>query len=330
MRIIPVIAAVAALLLPCAADAADCGKLLRENTVQMIPQPGPTADTSGPDLVPVMINGIEKRFVLDSSWFFTMIAQPVADELKLPTNGSYTRITNLDNKQTAAAQVKVKNLAVGLMRGVDQAIPIMPVSSDYDSSTDGVVALYQFESGDVDLDFGHDKMNVISPDHCPGQGLYWTAPVVATLPLSMYGTWITFPALLDGHEVKAILSTGHKRTYVRRDIAEHYYGLTMGSDDTPASGELIHDSALQIYQHRFKSLSLGEITINDLQMDIMPFGGYVDNDRRELVGDRTKSERDLNAAPEVSVGMDVLHQLHLYIAFKEHKLYISKAAASAK
>jgi hypothetical protein len=116
---------------------------------------------------------------------------------------------------------------------------------------------------------------------------------------------------------------------VRRDLAEHEYGLTMGSDDTPTSGELIHDSALQIYQHKFKSLSLGDITFNNPQMDIMPMGGYKDADREQLVGDRTKSERDLATAPEVSVGMDVLRQLHVYIAFKEHKLYVSRTVPTA-
>ena len=38
---------------------------------------------------------------------------------------------------------------------------------------------------DVELDFSSDTMNLFSPDHCPGHVVYWKAPVVAAVPISL-------------------------------------------------------------------------------------------------------------------------------------------------
>jgi tetratricopeptide (TPR) repeat protein len=47
----------------------------------------------------------------------------------------------------------------------------------------------------------------------------------------------------------------------------------------------------------------------------------------QLVGDRTKTERDRVNAPELIIGMDVLRRLRIYFAFQEKKMYISPSSA---
>lgn len=324
MRVL-IISLVATALLPSVAQAQDkCGQLRMLDNIQMIPHPVSNS-TSRLDLVPVRINGVTKEFIFSTTAPFTMMGRSVVDELKLPTRQSFLTMTNLDTKQRTSEQAQAKEIIIGHMRGKDQFIPIVQDTGDYE----GIMALAQFESDDVDLDFGNDKLNFFSPDHCPGGVLYWTAPAVAILPITRNGNWITIPVTLDGHEVNAIISSGNSTTYLRMNLAEQIYGLTMGGDDTPVSGNLLNDTSLKTYIHQFKSLSFGSIVIDNPQTYIIPTGGYNNMDRTELVGSRAKTERDLSTVPEMSLGMDVLRQLHLYMAFKEGKLYVSKLSPAA-
>src|SRR6185312_5781958 len=75
MRIIPVIAAAAALLLPCVAQAADC-KLQIADTL-------PLLHIGSQRFVPVTVNGAQEYFLFDTGGFYTQVSRSTADALKL-------------------------------------------------------------------------------------------------------------------------------------------------------------------------------------------------------------------------------------------------------
>jgi hypothetical protein len=52
-------------------------------------------------------------------------------------------------------------------------------------------------------------------------------------------------------------------------------------------------------------------------------------DRPPPIGTRFKDSDTEESFPDLLIGMDVLHHLHLYIAYKEQKLYITPASEAA-
>lgn len=77
-----------------------------------------------------------------------------------------------------------------------------------------------------------------------------------------------------------------------------------------------------VYQKRFHSLTFGDISVTNPIIDILP---------NALSENRVTGEHfiDGRAIPEVIIGMNVLRKLHIYIAMKEQKLFITPAAKVA-
>jgi predicted aspartyl protease len=311
----------AALLAPMAflqtgvAFAADC-KLQMFDTTPMLQRP------DGRYLIPVTINGNRENFLFDTGGSRTQISRPLAEELKLYIHQG--RIELFDATGNISRDIaSVKEMTIAHMRGTDLDLPI-----SNPSGVDGVVALDHMATLDVDMDFGANKLNFFSPDHCTGQVVYWTSPAsVAVVPMDILSDYhLRIPVTLDGHTEQAIIDTGAGGTLIQEDEEQRVFNLNLGEADTPQSGFLNGDQSLKIYRHRFKSLSFGDVTVNNPVVFIAPNAMGRNADKSQLVGDRTKSEKDLLNVPDMIIGMDVLRQLHIYIAFKERKMYISQAS----
>lgn len=137
------------------------------------------------------------------------------------------------------------------------------------------------------------------------------------------------PITIDGRQERAVVDTGAPHTTMTIETAQRLFDLTMGGDDTPQQSTLSGDCTLKTYTHRFKSLSFGDIAVNNPQIVIIPDVMGRSADPAQLVGDRTKSEKDLLEKPDMLIGMDVLRKLHVYFAFGESKMYITDTTPPA-
>jgi hypothetical protein len=213
---------------------------------------------------------------------------------------------------------------LGRMRGKDVSMPINPGLQG--QAFDGIVALEVLRTSDIDVDFGTDTMNMFSTDHCDGAVVYWKAPAVAIVPIVWHGFHMSVPVTLDGRVMRADIDTGASGTDLYGDTAKGFYNLTIGDADTPEIGKLNGDADLKVYGHVFKSLSFGSITVNNPHIDINPREMGRDLSKVGLGGSRVRTEKDLIDQPDLIIGMNVLRKLHLYIAMKEDKMYISDAS----
>jgi predicted aspartyl protease len=319
MRIAISITALALLLPVTAAQAADCSALKIIDKIQMTR----TSNGADEDLIPVVINGQTEKFLFDTGGERTQISRAAAETLKLPIlqgNFQMLDVTGKVSRDAASAQ----QFQLGRMRGKDVSMPINPGLQG--QAFDGIVALEVLRTSDIDVDFGTDTMNMFSTDHCDGAVVYWKAPAVAIVPIVWHGFHMSVPVTLDGRVMRADIDTGASGTDLYGDTAKGFYNLTIGDADTPEIGKLNGDADLKVYGHVFKSLSFGSITVNNPHIDIIPREMGRDLSKVGLGGSRVRTEKDLIDQPDLIIGMNVLRKLHLYIAMKEDKMYISDAS----
>jgi predicted aspartyl protease len=267
------------------------------NKVQMIRMLGRNSD-----LVPVGVNGVAKNFLLDTGGLITQIQKSVAEDLKLPVRIGSISLTDVAGRETRT-QAFVKQFSIGYMKGSNVNFPIQTIAEAL-GTIDGLLALDFMLGNDIEVDFGSDTLNFFSPDHCDGAVVYWQAPAVAVVPFTVNTNHIYLPVTLEGHEIKALIDTGATTSFLRDETAQRVFGLSLGSADTPEMGTL-NDTALKTYRHIFKSLAFEGVSSHNAPV-IIAKGKVPDAD--------------------MLVGMDVLRHLHLYIAFKERKIYISQAS----
>lgn len=104
------------------------------------------------------------------------------------------------------------------------------------------------------------------------------------------------------------------------------FDLKPGSEDTPLIETSKTDPFMKEYSHKFESLSFEGISVTNPKISIIT--------DRMAAKDLKPTIRGKLADPysshirQVIVGMDVLRHLHLYMAYKEKKLYISPAGTS--
>jgi predicted aspartyl protease len=315
MRVIAVIAVLAALL-PSQLHAADlCGPPEASSQIQMI--------RSGyADLVPVTVNGLAKNFLFDTGGYFTQVSRQVADELKLPITQGNSQISDAAGR-VSRDRAWIGEFIVGNRRAADLQFPVSPVALPID----GILALDHWTTFDLDVDFGTDMLT-ISPQGCAAA--VRQASAAAVIPITMQGYHVYIPVTLDGHELSAAIDTGQNVSSVSTDIARLLFDLDLGSEQTPEAGGLNGDASIKVYTHIFNSLVMGGLIVRDPRMVVVPDVRRDDARIAPPRGDPTRMEEISLRKPGVIIGMDVLRRLHITFAFGEKKMYVSMASTSVQ
>lgn len=283
-------------------------------------------------LVPVILSGQQKYMLIDTGSGFNMISATTADELALKRQKGRFQIFDVSNDYSS--EYVTSSFGIGGMTADHMNLVVEPSSMTVnDSKLDSGLLGYDILSHfDVDIDFGTGKLNLVSPDHCEGKVVYWPASAVAVIPMTLHDFGhIEIPVKLDGQLQYAIVDTGAGYTTLTTLAAENAYNLKLGSPDTPALGNLQGHESQATYQHTFKLLEFEGVGISNPQIAIIP--------------DTTRHTRAAASEPEVGshlpkaaqdevrinmlIGMNILRHLHIYIAYKEHKLYITPAGTPA-
>jgi len=197
-----------------------------------------------------------------------------------------------------------------------------------DKTVAGILGPNILHAYDLDLDFGNNKLNLMSQDHCEGKVIYWSASAVAMVPMRVAKSWhIVVPVTLDGHQYNAMLDTGAFNTTLNFTIAESDFGLKPGSPDMKPVANLGDRDSNQIYSHIFKSLAFEGISISNPNVTIIADLMKGPISKPPPIGTRLPENDEAQGLPDMLVGMDVLRHFHIYIAYKEQRLYITPADA---
>ena len=161
---------------------------------------------------------------------------------------------------------------------------------------------------DMEIDPAHNKVNLYSQNHCPGEVVYWTRSPYAAIPMRLDSfLHIILPVDLDGHTFEALIDTGSSHSWLLYDLAKGPFGWT---DDTKELAPATDAGAGPgWYHYPFRSLSLNGVDIRNPRIDVHKGSGSA--------ADR----------PTLVIGMDVLSKLRTFISYSEHMLYFTPANA---
>ncbi|HUO98680.1 MAG TPA: retroviral-like aspartic protease family protein [Rhizomicrobium sp.] len=317
MRILFIVAAAALATAPAAL--ADCSPLKLVTSVDL-----ESADDGRVDYVPVQLGGQPAKLVLDTGAANTMIWPDAAARLGLKSHTGHSIVYDVNGGESD--QEIITTLSIGRMTGHDIHLAVAPHRlGSYDPGASGLLGPDILQNYDISIDFGTGKLDILSSDHCEGKVVYWPERPIAIIPFDMPDGWhIVLPVSLDGVEVTATLDTGAENSTLLDTIARDKFGIVTGAPDTPKIGNVNGDESTAAYEHKFGTLSLEGLEVRNPAVHIIPDRLSKKIDTRPQIGTHLATKNPVDDE-QMLLGMNVLKHLHVYIAYKEKKLFITPA-----
>ena len=304
-----------------AAQAADCKPLQLVSSMALEPMNNDDRFT-----VPVQINGQAEHLVVDTGSFQTMVTLDAAKRLNLKMLGSLLGTVSVEGK-VSTTRAMADTFDLGSAHAQNFYFDIFP-GQVAESGAAGRVSPTSFSQSDIDIDFGGKRFNIFSRDHCEGRVTYWSERPLAAIPMDTKAGHINVPVTVDGHAMNAILDTGATNTVMTDAAAWRIMGIKAGSADAPEIGASRTDPLLKYYSHPFTSLSFGGVDVQNPKIIIMTERMETQLHPSGNTGSRIAANANAHV-PDITVGMDVLKALHLYIAYGEKKLYVTPAGTAS-
>jgi hypothetical protein len=260
-----------------AAQAQDCPPLAKFASVKLEALPN-----SRRVLVPVTINNIPKKFLLDTAGMSGFITKESADELGLPHSTGVRQIRLI---KTFGIGGRTYELPANEANDTTLVSPEYPVSPDRDGNIDGTLTNgFLLNKGELDIDFPNGTLSLFSPDHCPGKINYWGAPDLGYLPLSHAPldleprnarvepgatqripvgvrtadvelkndiAHLTVPVTLDGHQLNAWIDTSAEKSSISTEVAARIFQLAEKDLGPPFTAKVTPEAALGFYNPHY-------------------------------------------------------------------------------
>jgi len=290
------LAAAAAVALSClaAAPAAEDCHLKRYVSLPM------TIDEGGLITVPLTVADEQVNLMVDTGGAFSMLTDRTAARLKLRSRMMHFQWVTMFGGRTLDHYVEAP-IAIGSAVAPNRPFILIPDDS-LPPSDDGILAPDILAIFDVEFDFAASKVSLFLPHPCEGKAVYWTTGDYAVVPFKLDdGRHIKVKIALDGKEVNGIIDTGSSDTAMSLETAIDLFKL----DPKVLQAEK--------NRHEFQTLELNGLTVSRPHIILVP------DDKSKIMGGYRE--------PEMLLGISVLRQLHMMVAFKEHNIYMTAASA---
>ena len=268
-------------------------------------------DPDGTVTVPVTISNRPARLMIDIGAARSIIDESFARSLDIdprPMRGRFMVLGGgIPLWQTAVAD----SLMIGQIAAPGFEFVVAP-SRTLTPRTMGMLGADVMGRYDVELDFAGSKFNIFSQKHCSGDVVYWTQTAYATVPMQLDNDNHVFISVtLDGKAFSAAADTGSARSFMSLDLAKEIFGIDEKNPALKSMGRvgINNIAAEQQYQYPFHSLTFGGVEVKEPDIAIM------------------KAPTPIKGQPQLLIGIGVLRQLHLYISYREHLLYVTPAEA---
>ncbi len=267
-------------------------------------------EDSGVVTVPVTIDDVSGRWMVDTGNISSMIADTIARRLGLkrdfnPYGGAL--LGGIPIFEVA----KADSIIFAGMHGGSVALAIAP-EAVLPPDTIGMLAPDIMRNYDIEFDFAGGKFNVFEPNSCPGHAVYWTHGAFAQVPIKLDNAGhITIPVTLDGKTLTAAVDTGAEGSIMSLDAAQELFGIEAGNALLKPLGdqEVNGLARTAAYRYPFASLTFEGVQVSNPNITVLKTGGYH------------------HGLPDLVLGIETLRQLHMYIAYQEGAIYLTPAEA---
>ena len=256
--------------------------------------------------VPIKINGVEKKFLIDTGGYANTINESVAINLGIPLH-KIIGVQHVDiSGKSAQYFATADTFEIAGFKGRNFSFVANATGGgDY---FDGTISPNFLRAFDVELDFVNQTMTLFKPHPCTGRAVYWT-PAYLSLPMRVTEAGhVRTTVTLDGKEVDAVLDTGSSVSLMATSDADNLFNLKPDDEGVTKAGTIQGPSgwSLASYSYDFKALSFGEITLNHPKVRLYDGSNILRSEGAELI-----------------LGMSELRFLHLYLAYQDRELYVS-------
>lgn len=263
-------------------------------------------NSAGGVSVPITISGQSVSLLVDTGAIFSMLTEETVQRLGLKKLNTFGSGIMMFGGKKVVFYVEPKDVNLGGLKADHMPMQVLPENT-VPGDIGGILAPNIMLHYDADFDFANAKFNLFSQEHCEGKVVYWTASPAATIRIGVDKEGhIVVPVTVDGHEIEATIDTGASRSVLSLEFAESVFGISASDPKlTPVKGRW------KAVHYPFQALTLQGITVQNPDFELIS-----DADSHLPV-----------TAPKLILGMGVLRQLHLYIAYREKKLYVTAASA---
>jgi predicted aspartyl protease len=276
-------------------------------------------------LLDATINNQPVKIMVDTGAALSALNKKFATRMGMSISSTRENVYGLSGK-ALNEQTSVETLRLGGKTSADILFVVKPTGSDgTDGEAVGLFGADYLQNYDVEIDIAGGKLNLFSQDHCPGQMVYW-APEFFKTPIFFENNTPYLRPMLDiaieGKGMRALLDTGAPHSVMRLAVAAGRMGL---SPDTPGmeyvgEGSGVEGHTLPVYRHTFQLMNFGEITLHNTPMEIIPIDTAA---HVNAIGSHIKISA--GEEPDVLIGMSLMKQLHLIIAYSENAIYYTIA-----
>jgi predicted aspartyl protease len=300
------------------AEAQDCTPRLLATLKMGYAEPGSEIRT-----VPVSINGVEKQMVLDTGGAITQVSRRTITEMNLPLRRSGAKVFDI-NGRVSSRYTLVEKFSFGHLKRDKAALLVWPEPA---RPWAGIIAQDMLQPYDIDVDFAAGELKMYSKA-CPRPPA-WTRSA-SKIPMQNRGWHLHIPLTVDGKTYDGIFDTGSRHTVMRMSAARRDFGVSPDTHRMERYPAINGVPFLDGYLHSFSKLSVGGIELNAPKLLLVPDVMNRNADRSPLARSRARRHNDGLVLPELTLGMDVLKNLRLYISFSEQALYIAPAVPEGK
>jgi len=283
----------------------------------------------GGPLIPVVIGDQPVRMWLNTGSALSGLEQSAAERLGLKARPLLpgTPPIQVGNRRINA-YVTVPVMSLGNARFKNPEIVILPTPINQQPIADapvGFLGMDMLGNLDVEFDFGHDKINLFSSEHCPDSAVYWAERYdVVPMRRGALGD-LYFVMELDGKKLQTKLATGSEGSTLERSAARKLYGW---DENSPGVQVVADEHGGASRRYRVMSLTASGLTVLNAQIYLNTRETEC-TQKAQIVTDHDRAagfEGCMGAYP-LNLGRSVLNKLRLYLAAKEQKLYFTTADA---
>jgi predicted aspartyl protease len=174
---------------------------------------------------------------------------------------------------------------------------------------DGMLSNDILRNYDFEFEFAKGEFRLYYLGHCDGAPrALFTGPITEVPAETDESGHIRITTELDGKSIDSFVDTGFWHSTADWEKVKDLFHLSETSTGVTTANDF--DGKIPTYRYPFKSLKIGDVSIDTPNIILAPRALSNMKDRQ----------------PDLIVGIDVLRQLHMYFDHRDRTLYIGPAS----